>query len=376
MGALGAAGGFLLFVAIGALYSLYGPIIPTLRASFDIGVTAAGLALSAHFAGAMAGIGGWALGEARWGSRPSLKTATTLVVAGALGFAVAPAWPLSLAAAATLGVGFGALVVGLNRLFATGFGARSAAMLNLLGASFGCGAITGPLALSLFDGRFRLIFIAGALLAAVALPLALRAPQIPPSEDAGARMRGRVPARVWGFVAFYVLYVGVESGIGGWEATHLLARGASGVAASNWTAAYWAAITVGRVLAAPIALRVSPDRLVTGALVLTTLVLGLAHLTALTAYAYVGAGLALAPVFPTGLAWLTAALPSARGATAMVVAGAQLGGVLLPPVIGALVAVASAEVIPTSLVLVAAACSLTVFVLLQRHGIPGRTSDA
>jgi FHS family glucose/mannose:H+ symporter-like MFS transporter len=286
-----------------------------------------------------------------------------------LGFAAAPTWPVALAAAAIIGVGFGALVVGLNRIFATGFGARSAALLNILGASFGFGAIVGPLSLPISDGRFALPFMGCASMAAVGLPLVLRTPQIPPSANHTAAIRRHVPGRLWGFTAFYVLYVGVESGIGGWEATHLLSQDASEASAANWTAAYWGAITLGRVLAAPIALRVAPSRLVVAALVLTAAALALAHVALLTPIAYVAAGLVLAPVFPTGLAWVTSSLPSIRGATAAVIACAQLGGVIIPPVIGRLVAMASPAIIPTSVLAVAATCLTTAQLLNQRHPV-------
>jgi FHS family glucose/mannose:H+ symporter-like MFS transporter len=368
MGKTGAAGGLLLFLSIGGLYSLYGPIIPTLRAAFGIGTVAAGLALSAHFVGAMAGIVCWVVGESRLGSRRSLLVATGMAIAGAVGFASATRWPPALGAASIIGLGFGALVVGLNRLFATGFGSGSAAMLNVLGASFGCGAIVGPLWLSLVDGRFRLVFLGFALVAAVGLLFVLRVPEIPAPQETVTRPSRGMPKELWGFVAFYVLYVGVESGIGGWEATHLLSRGLTEVGAGNWTSAYWAAITIGRALAAPVALRVAPDRLVLAALLLAIVMLGLAHVSLLTPWAYAASGLALAPIFPTGLAWLHSSLPSARRATAIVIAGAQVGGVVVPPLVGRLVTLASPAVIPTSLLVVAALCLVTGLGLERRRG--------
>ena len=48
-------------------------------------------------------------------------------------------------------------------------------------------------------------------------------------------------------MALCALYVGVESGIGGFEATSLRAGGVGQAAAASWTAGYWAAITIGRL---------------------------------------------------------------------------------------------------------------------------------
>jgi MFS family permease len=55
-------------------------------------------------------------------------------------------------------------------LFADGFGERAAAMLNLLGACFGAGAVLGPLAVAA-TGGYRFPFCAGALLAVASLAL-------------------------------------------------------------------------------------------------------------------------------------------------------------------------------------------------------------
>ena len=242
-------GGLLLFVAIGVVLSLYGPAIPELRQTFEVGASASGLVLSAHFAGAMVGIAGWALLDRRLGTGASLRLATALLVAGAAGLALAPAWPVVLVAAAVVGVGFGVLVVALNTLFAAGFGNRGAAMLNLLGACFGAGAILGPLAFAA-TGGFRGPFLGGAVLAVASLPL-MRDVRWTPLSELPTGSGRPAPALIGGFVLLYVLYVGVESGVGGWEATSLMAEGAGEAVAANWTAGYWAAITAGRLLAIP-----------------------------------------------------------------------------------------------------------------------------
>jgi MFS transporter, FHS family, glucose/mannose:H+ symporter len=346
-------GVLLLAAAVGLLLSLYGPALPELRERFGVGGASAALALSAHFAGAMAGIAWWGL-ERRLGARAWLRLATGLLVAGAAGIVLAPAWPAVLVAAFAIGVGFGVVVVAINVVLAEAFGERAAAMLNLLGATFGAGAVVGPLAVGA-SGGYRLPFLGGALLAAVSLPLTRDlpgrpAPPPPPDQE-------RPPLRlVGGFVAVCALYVGIENGIGGFEATSLLAGGTGAAAAASWTAGYWAALTAGRLLAIPLALRVAPPVLIAGALLGAAVGLGLAHLPALAPAAYALTGLALGPVFPTTLAWLAAVAPGARGATAMVFAAANLGGVVLPAVIGWLVDASSPAVVPTAALVTVLAC--------------------
>jgi MFS transporter, FHS family, glucose/mannose:H+ symporter len=345
-------GALVLGAAIGMLLSLYGPAIPQLRAAYGVGGSGSALVLSAHFAGGMAGIGWWGL-ERRLATRAWLAAATALLAAGSAGIAFAPAWPVVLMAAFCLGTGFGVAAVELNVLLAEAFGERAAAVLNLLGACFGAGAVAGPLAVAA-TGGYRVPFCAGALLALAGLGLAR---DLPAPAAASAPLRDEPPSGMVGwFVTLCVLYVGIESGVGGWEATSLLAAGSGAIAAANWTAGFWAALTAGRLLAIPLALRFAPPVLAAGSLLLTAAGLGLAHVPALAPAAYTLTGLALGPVFPTVLAWLAASVPGSRRSTAMVFAGAQVGGLVLPVVIGRLVDASTPAVIPTTVLVVTLGC--------------------
>jgi MFS family permease len=262
-----------LAAAAGLVLSLYGPAIPELREAFGVGGSGSALVLSAHFAGAMTGIAWWGL-ERRLAPRTWLRVAVALLVAGAAGVAFAPAWGLVLVAAFGLGVGFGVVVVEINVVFADGFGERATAMLNLLGACFGAGAVVGPLAVAV-TGGYRVPFCAGALLALAGLALTR---DLPRTARVPAPATERPPfGVVGGFVALCALYVGVESGIGGWETTSLLAGGTGEAAAASWTAGYWAALTTGRLLAIPLALRISAPALAAGSLLLAAAGLVLAH---------------------------------------------------------------------------------------------------
>ncbi|HEV3498540.1 MAG TPA: MFS transporter [Actinomycetes bacterium] len=369
-------GVLVLAAAVGLLLSLYGPAIPELRETYGVGGSGSALVLSAHFAGAITGIGWWGV-DRRLAARTWLVIAVALLVAGAAGIAFAPAWPVVLAAAFGVGVGFGVVVVEINVLFAEGFGERAAAMLNLLGATFGAGAVLGPLAVAV-TGGYRAPFCAGALLAVASLALTRDVPRTAPPPPAPDRERPAL-GLVVGFVALCALYVGVESGVGGWEATSLRAAGVGAAAAASWTAGYWAAMTAGRLLAIPLALRVSPPVLTGGSLLLAAAGLGLAHVPALAPAAYTLTGLALGPVFPTSLAWLAQSAPGARGSTAMVFAAANLGGVVLPMVIGRLVDASSPAVIPTVILAAALAClvaTVTIRGSASRAASPGTPAAA
>ncbi|MEV0634819.1 MFS transporter [Streptomyces sp. NPDC050619] len=354
------------FVLIGALQALYGPAIPAFREEFGLTPSAAGLGLSAHFVGGVAGVLLFDRLYGRLGNRQILGASYLLMAVGAAGFALAPNWPTALATALLAGLGFGGIDYGLNQLFAVGFGHRSTAMLNILNAHFGIGAILGPALIgAVGSAHYPAVFLGFAL---ANLPLLLclrgvrdRAPG-PTAATAGSGTDGgRVLGRSLGsvlamFVVLYVLHVGIEAGVGGWEPTHLETVGFGAGVAATATSVYWLMMTVGRFLVAPIALRFSAQAIITVSCAGMTVCLLLASVPALAPYAYAGVGLFIAPVFPTGLPWLHRAAPRARRAGALVIAASMVGGVAAGPALGKAIEASGIRAVPLLLSGVSALC--------------------
>ncbi|MET9437105.1 MFS transporter [Streptomyces sp. NPDC006551] len=353
------------FVLIGALQALYGPAIPALREEFGLSPSAAGLGLSAHFVGGVAGVLLFDRLFGRLGNRQILASSYVLMAVGAAGFALAPNWPVALAMALLAGLGFGGIDYGLNQLFAIGFGHRSTAMLNILNAHFGVGAILGPALIgAVGSAHYPAIFIGFAL---ANLPLLLclkgvrdKAPDpagAPAGETGGGQVLGRSLGSVLAvFVTLYVLHVGIEAGVGGWEPTHLETVGYSAGIAATATSVYWLMMTVGRFLVAPIALRFSAQAIITVSCAGMTVCLLLAAVPGLAPYAYAGVGLFIAPIFPTGLPWLHRAAPRARRAGAVVIAASMIGGVAAGPVLGKAIEWSGVRAVPLLLCGVSALC--------------------
>ncbi|MCX4764959.1 MFS transporter [Streptomyces sp. NBC_01275] len=351
------------FVLIGALQALYGPAIPGLRQEFGLSPSAAGLGLSAHFVGGVAGVLLFDRLYGRIGNRRILGMSYVLMAVGAAGFALAPDWPLVLAAALLAGLGFGGIDYGLNQLFAVGFGHRSTAMLNILNAHFGIGAILGPALIGAVGAdRYPTIFLAFAL-ANLPLLLCLKGvrDQAPPPPTAAeevstAALRRSLASILTVFVALYVLHVGIEAGVGGWEPTHLETVGYGAGIAATATSVYWLMMTVGRFLVAPIALRFSAQTIITVSCAGMTACLLLAAVPTLAPYAYAGVGLFIAPIFPTGLPWLNRAAPRARRAGALVIAASMAGGVAAGPALGKVIEWSDVQAVPLLLAAVSATC--------------------
>ncbi|MEV6179873.1 MFS transporter [Streptomyces sp. NPDC052015] len=351
------------FVLIGALQALYGPAIPALREKFALSPSAAGLALSAHFIGGVAGVLLFDRLYGRTGNRRILGTSYLLMALGAAGFALAPNWPAALAAALLAGLGFGGIDYGLNQLFAVGFGHRSAALLNILNAHFGVGAILGPALIGAAGADHYPAIFLGFALANLPLLLCLkgvrdRAPQ--PTTRQTAATTGALGRSLTSvltvFVTLYVLHVGIEAGVGGWEPTHLETVGYGAGIAATATSVYWLMMTVGRFLVAPLALRFSAPAIITVSCAGMTACLLLAAVPALAPYAYAGVGLFIAPIFPTGLPWLHRLAPRARRAGAVVIAASMVGGVAAGPALGKVIEWSGIRAVPLLLAAVSAVC--------------------
>ncbi|WP_030246953.1 MFS transporter [Streptomyces sp. NRRL S-350] len=353
------------FVLIGALQALYGPSIPALRTEFGLSPSEAGLALSAHFIGGVAGVLLFDRLFGRIGNRQILGASYLLMAVGAAGFALAPNWPTALAAALLAGLGFGGIDYGLNQLFALGFGRRSTAMLNILNAHFGVGAILGPALIGAVGaGHYPAVF-AGFALANLPLLLCLRgvrnearqpAADEEPNTAAQPALGRSLGSVLAVFVTLYVLHVGIEAGVGGWEPTHLETVGFSATVAATATSVYWLMMTVGRFLVAPIALRFSAQSIITVSCAGMTGCLLLAAVPGVAPYAYAGVGLFIAPIFPTGLPWLNKAAPRARRAGALVIAASMVGGVVAGPALGKAIEWSGVRALPLQLGAISVLC--------------------
>ncbi|MFC5187445.1 MFS transporter [Actinomadura harenae] len=345
------------FVVIGVLQALYGPAAPAVRERFGLSSGAVGLALSVHFVGALLGV----LCTPRLrriGNRRFLAAAVTTIAAGCAGFALAPAWPVALAAAFVAGVGFGWIDVGVNELFIEYYGTdgrNSTGMLNLLHGTFGVGAVLAPLLVGALPNRmYPWAFALCALLSLTVLGT-VRGVGGGPRRTAASRdvpwaAAGRMTAL---FTVFFALHVGVESGVGGWETTHLVGLGWTPGPAAMATSTFWLALTGVRFAIGPIARYVTAQRILMASLAVMVLGLLLAQVGPAAPAGYVLAGLGVGPLFPTGLVWLTQKMPGVGGVTSYVIAGSMLGGVL-PSAIGGAAGRWGPGVIPTVLAALAA----------------------
>jgi len=316
--------GIFAFLLLGGLQAAYGPAFDAFAARFHVSREDVGVIASAHFLGTMLGVllGGVLL--ARFHARRSLRLGGGVMALALIGVTVAPTWGVAVACALTAGVGFGVASATLNVSFARAPGAASA--LNLVNAFFGLGSVVAPLLVSALLGTAGTF----TMLAVMSAALALGAFLLPDLKDAPVSVPGRTMRRyVALFLLMFVLYVGVEAGVGAWMTAHLTDRGIPNAAA--WTSGFWLALTFGRLAGSAVAARVPLAALVAGAAIVSALGLALT-VTEAAPVAYLLTGFALAPIFPTSFAWFGRSVPARLAPLGLASGG--VGGTLYPALLG------------------------------------------
>lgn len=359
------------FVLIGALQALYGPMIPYLIEKFSISPSVAGMSLSAHFAGALIGVLLFHKIYSKVSNRIFLGAAYTLMSLGCIIFCYASNWSIALIGTFIIGLGFGGNDFGLNFLFSTGFGKRSTSMVNLLNAHFGVGAIVGPVIVGWFGAEnyqsIFLIFAICSLLPVLFLHQMVSRLQEGRQSVQSNTGRLRVAALIIAFFVIYIFHVAIETGVGGWEPTHLEAIGYSAVFAATATSFYWGALTAGRFLACWIGRYWTSERMMLVSCIGMTISLACAAFPSMSVLAYIGVGLFIAPIFPTGLAWLNHILPQSRAVTAYVIAASMIGGVLFPPLIGMFIHLFGVVSAPLFMAILSFFCICATWAIIRRN---------
>lgn len=290
---------------------------------------------------ATSGFGGAALRRASY-ARATVAAGGAVAVAVGL-FALAPFWWAVVAAAATVGLASG-LLDALGARFLAVHGQVTSA--GLVTGSYGVGATLGP-ALVAVTGVWRWSFGAAALTALTVAVVVSRSSVVwPGGLDAPQSRRPKRSHEPKGSMAPLVLslalfftFVGVEVTAGQWLATYLEdGRHVGGRTAGLAVSAFWAGVTIGRLVLAR--LRLGRAALVVAASGCALLLSSVSIApTVVLAGVTLLAGMALSPTIPTLFAHTAERVGPDR---APMVSGwqliaANLGGISLPVLTGILI---------------------------------------
>src|SRR5262252_3156334 len=177
------------------------------------------------------------------------------------------AFVVLLVATGALGLGFGATVMALNTYAEAFFPARSDGAVLALNALLGLGTALAPVLVAIFVGMgvWWLLPVMVGLILVMIFAVALRQPlRLNPATTTGGDAQdplsaSTLPGRFWLYALAVFLYGILETLNGNWATLYLSAeRAVSPQGASMALTAFWAMVTVGRVLVAALSVRVSP----------------------------------------------------------------------------------------------------------------------
>jgi MFS family permease len=161
------------------------------------------------------------------------------------------AYPMLLVATAALGLGFGLTLSCISTYAGAFMPDRRDVALTSLNVLLGLGTALSPLLIAIFldIGAWWVLPLIAAAGLVVLIAVALLQPMTVPASKA-TRSSGPVPVLFWLFAAALVLYGIGETMFGNWGTTLLVDKGVKASSATSALAAFWASVTIGRLLIA------------------------------------------------------------------------------------------------------------------------------
>ncbi len=333
------------FLCIGLSVSIVGPTLPGLAENTGAQLRQISFLFTARSLGILFG----SLTVSRLYDRLPGHPVLVLGLLGlALTIAIAPLIPLLwllLLVVLLLGLVGSAIDVGINTMLPWLHRGNVAPYMNGLHFFFGVGAFLAPIVVAqalLLSGDITWAYwlVALLMLPVAALILRQRSPHPVAAADNEPVGRPNVPLIVV-ITLFFFLYVGAEVSFGGWIYTYAVQLNlASATTAAYLTSVFWGALTVGRLISIPMANRMAPRRLlgvgILGCLMSMGLLLTSATSPGVLWAGAIGLGLAMSPIFPTTLSLAGRNMPVTGKTTGWFFAGASLGGMTLPWLVGQL----------------------------------------
>jgi MFS transporter, FHS family, Na+ dependent glucose transporter 1 len=331
------------FIGLGLIGVSLGPTLPGLAEQTRSNLSGISFLFTARSLGYMLGS---FLGGRLYDRVPGHPVMGGMLLLMAAMAALAPVVPLLwllTAVLLVLGVAEGILDVGGNTLLVWVHGREVGPFMNGLHFFFGIGAFLSPIIIAqavLLSGDITWAYWS---LAILVVPMALWLLRLPSPADRarskdGTRTRINYPL-VLLFALFFFLHVAAEGSFGGWIYTYALAQNLAGEATAAYlTSTFWGGLTAGRLLAIPLAARLRPRTMLfgdlVGCLVSVGLILAWPHSLLAAWIGTFGMGLAIASLFPTSISFAERRMRITGEVTGWLLAGASLGGMTVPWLIG------------------------------------------
>jgi len=333
------------FISLGLGMSSLGPLLPFLAANVGVTLAQISFLFTATSLGYLVGAAGGGRLYDRFKPHGLMMAALGLMVLMALMLPLIPVFVLLLVGMFFFGLGQGTLDVGGNINLLWVFQSRVGPYMNALHFCFGVGAFLAPIiihnVMNLSNGALTwpywvlsVLFLPGF----VGLWL-LQSPENPEELEINGNDKPINYRLVFLMMALLFIYVGVETGFGGWIFTYALdVRIANEAQASYMNSIFWGALTLGRLLSILVARKLAPSKILIGNFVMAILFLGLILISprngTIVWVTSAGLGLSLSSVFPTILALGESRMKITGKITGLFFLGSSLGGTLLPMLMG------------------------------------------
>jgi MFS transporter, FHS family, glucose/mannose:H+ symporter len=334
------------FLLTGIVMTFLGPMLPHLSARWTLSDAKSGSLIFAEFFSSMFGMLLSGVLVQRLGYRLTLIIGLVLMPSGMVLLAFGP-WVVGILSICLMGVGYGITTPAGNLRTAEVNPGRSASALNWINAVWGIGAMSSPFLVSIALGaRKPWLFLFSTALALLILLLALAFSRFVPDHRELVSDSGESPRSLWTLrllpliCVLFFIYVGTETSFGNWVAMYARRISPGQYSLATMTPSFfWGALLAGRALA-PFALRFSRETSVARAGLLVALLggvaLALARGMGLIVAGAILAGLGLASIFPISVSLLPGWFgPAARRASGAVFGSGNMGGAVLPWVVGA-----------------------------------------
>jgi len=240
------------------------------------------------------------------------------------------AYPMLLLATASLGLGFG-LTLGSISTYAGAFAPdRRDVALTALNVLLGLGTALSPFLIALFTnvGRWWYLPLIAACGLAVLFVAALVQPMDVPVAER-RRRRAPIPTAFWLFAGALVIYGVAETMFGNWGTTLLAGHGVKPTSGQDALAAFWGAVTLGRLAIALVATRIRSTHIyviLPWAMAIALVLAPVAKSAGAGIAVFAFAGLACSGFFPMTIGYGESTFPNlVELATGWLIAAYQIG---------------------------------------------------
>ncbi|MBN2146309.1 MAG: MFS transporter [Anaerolineales bacterium] len=352
---------YAIFILLGLTTAVIGPTLPDLAENTQASLGQVSYLFTAISLGYLVGalVGGRLYD--RVGGHLLLLLALVVMIVCMAAFPLIPLLWVLVVAGVMLGLSQGVIDVGGNTLLVWVYQQRVGPFMNGLHFCFGVGAFLAPIIIAqalLLRGDISGGYWLVALLSLLLIPFLLRLPSpgLPAAQKEQTAAKQPIPWRlVISIAVFLFLYVAAEISYGGWVFTYAVESGiiVEETSAAYLTSAFWGALTLGRLLSIPLAVRLKPaatlllDTL--GCLVSVSVIFLWPGQPLALWVATIGLGLCMASVFPTAITLAGQQMALTGQINGYFFVGTSLGGMILPWAIGQLFEATGSQAMPVAI---------------------------